>query len=325
MYQHLFWFFGQNGPVNIIYSLQQTICEKFINNLTNILSISCLLGDNSLSTTKVKILLNMNNPQVTKALSTQVETSEAIRLLNINKNFKNKKWNEWLAGLIDGDGCFLLSKKGYASLEITMDLKNEHCLQIIKNIYGGSIKLRSGCNALRYRLHHKEGLLKLINDINGLIRNSNRLVQLNRICNKYNINLVYFSRLEYNNGWLAGFIDSDGTITINNSNTQLSISASQKTIELLQPLIDIYGGNIYIDKSSFKSFKWYVTKKKNILYLTEYFKIYPLKSAKMKRIHLIKKFYELKDLKAHKALKGSFLYKSWNYFYKKWLLYDNSS
>ncbi len=37
-----------------------------------------------------------------------------------NKNLSNNKFNEWLAGLIDGDGCFLLSKKGYASLEIVM-------------------------------------------------------------------------------------------------------------------------------------------------------------------------------------------------------------
>ena len=63
----------------------------------------------------------MNNPQVTKAFNTLVGTSEAIRLLNkdINlnsKNKENKKFNQWLAGLIDGDGCFQLTKKGYASL-----------------------------------------------------------------------------------------------------------------------------------------------------------------------------------------------------------------
>jgi hypothetical protein len=102
--------------------------------------------------------------------------------------------------LIDGDGCFLLTKKGYASLEITMDIRDEHALQIIKNVYGGSIKLRSGACALRYRLHHKSGLLKLINDVNGNIRNSNRLLQLNKICDKYNITLIHPKKLTYNNG-----------------------------------------------------------------------------------------------------------------------------
>jgi len=52
-----------------------------------------------------------------------------------------------------------------------MDIRDEHALQIIKIVYGGSIKLSSGANALRYRLHHKSGLLfkKLVNDVNEYI------------------------------------------------------------------------------------------------------------------------------------------------------------
>jgi hypothetical protein len=71
-----------------------------------------------------------------------------------------------------------------------MDIRDEQALQAVKNVYGGSIKLRSNANALRYRLHHKEGLLILINDVNGYIRNSNRLVQLNKICIRYDLNLI---------------------------------------------------------------------------------------------------------------------------------------
>jgi hypothetical protein len=240
----------------------------------------------------------------------------------ISSSKKNNKFYEWLAGLIDGDGSFLLTKKGYASLEITMDIRDEHALQIIKNVYGGSIKLRSGANALRYRLHHKSGLLSLINDINGNIRNSNRLVQLNKICIKYELNLIYPKPLTYNNVWFSGFFDADGTITINSTNNQLSISASQKTYELLEPLVKLYGGNIYIDNGRSQSFKWYISKKEDILNLNNYFKVNPCRSAKIKRIHLINKFYELKNIKAHKALPGTLLYKSWHYFYNKWLKYD---
>jgi LAGLIDADG endonuclease len=302
----------------------------------------------------------LNNLQVTKALSTWVGTSEAIRLLNIKNRYnniyhnhlsfpfywiistsipllltrkrilgvrniisrKNNQFYEWLAGLIDGDGSFLLSKKGYASLEITMDIRDEHALQIIKNVYGGSIKLRSGANALRYRLHHKSGLLSLISDINGNIRNSNRLIQLNKICIKYELNLIYPKPLTFNDAWLSGFFDADGTITINTTNNQLSISASQKTYELLEPLVKLYGGNIYIDNGKSQSFKWYISKKEEILKIINYFKVNPCRSAKIKRIHLINKFYELKDIKAHKALPGTLLYKSWHYFYNKWLKYD---
>lgn len=83
-----------------------------------------------------------------------------------------------MAGLIDGDGCLQLSNDNYASLEITMATRDIECLYIIKNNYGGYVKKREDVDAYRYRLHHKEGMLKLINDINGLIRNPNRVKQL---------------------------------------------------------------------------------------------------------------------------------------------------
>jgi hypothetical protein len=318
--------------------MQQTVSENVIINLLDTISVSCIphFYFFNFCTSKVKILLNMKNSQVTKAYNTLVGTSEAIRLLDLNSDKKynknkNKKssfsnenieWRQWLAGLIDGDGSFQLSKKGYASLEITMDIRDEHALQIVKNVYGGSIKLRSGANALRYRLHHKSGLLQLINAVNGHIRNSHRLVQLNKICHKYEISLIYPEKLTYNNGWLSGFFDSDGTVTINKTNNQLSISISQKTSELLQPLIELYGGNIYIDRGSSKSFKWYITKREDILNLIEYFKTHPSRSDKKKRLFLIPKFYNLKDLGAPNAMPDTFLYKSWEYFYKKWLNYE---
>lgn len=332
--------------------MQQTISGELTANLTSTLGISCLFKN----TSYVKILLRRYNPQVTKTLSSLVGTSEAIRLLSINTKANNylkldpnfitgfitggpsedtlltkvkkqpgfnPKFNQWLGGLIDGKGNFQLSKKGYASLEITMDIRDEHALQIIKNRYGGSIRLRSNAKALRYRLHHKSGLLALIIDVNGCIRNSNRLVQLNKICDKYGINLISPNKLNYDNGWLSGFFDADGTITINKTNTQLSISASQKTAEVLQPLVELYGGNIFIDKGSSQSFKWYITKREDILKLIEYFKNYPSRSAKNNRLHLVPKYNELRDLKAHKALPGTYLEKSWQYFYAKWLNYED--
>ncbi len=56
--------------------------------------------------------------------------------------------------------------------------------------------------------------------------------------------------------------------------------------------------------------------------LIEYFKEHPSRSAKINRLHLVPKYYELKDMKAHKALSDTLLAKSWNIFFKKWMNYE---
>lgn len=197
-----------------------------------------------------------------------------------------------------------------------MDIRDSLCLYKIKDLYGGSVKIRSGSNSIRYRLHHKEGLIHLINDVNGKIRNSNRMQQLTKITNLYNIHFIYPLPLTKDNGWFAGFFDADGTVTINKNNMQLAISVSQKTVELLDPLVKQFNGYLYIDRSS-NSFQFYITKQEDILNLIEYFKFNPCFSEKKNRLFLIKKFYELKNLK-HLPNYNQLC----NHFFNKW---DNYS
>ena len=204
-----------------------------------------------------------------------------------------------------------------------MDIRDEHALQIIKNVYGGTVKLVTGQRALRYCLRHKEGFLALVHDVNGEIRNSYRLMQLNKICLKYGITLIYPSKLTYSNGWLSGFFDADGSVTLKSNNGQLAVTLTQKTSEILQPLLDIYGGTIYIDRTS-NNFKWYISNQEGILKLINYFKEYPSRSLKKNRLHLIPRCYELKEIGAHKALKNNkpLLGKSWEIFITKWNKYE---
>ena len=58
--------------------------------------------------------------------------------------------------------------------------------------------------------------------------------------------LIYFlifhiksNNLIFNNGWLSGFIDSDGSIYYNEASGQVFIGISQKNKYLLEPLIHI--------------------------------------------------------------------------------------
>jgi len=339
--------FGQDGPLNIYFYLtQQTICRKLVayilqttflclfnlNNLFNIININLR---NVTMFVQGILFFPTNNPPITKApsffinfksktsmskgLSMWVGISEAIRLFStsiVNSN-KEKKFREWLAGLIDGDGCFQLSKKGYASLEITMETRDKHCVYLIKQKYGGSVKLKSDVNWLRYRLHHKQGILLAVNAVNGLIRNPARIIQLGKICAKYDIGLKYPEALKYDSGWFSGFFDSDGSIYLNLLSSQVFITASQKNKFLLDNLVSLYGGTIY-PMVKVGAFKWTVFRKDEITKLLAYFEVNPSRSAKHKRLKLMENYYELRKLKAHIASSDSLLGKNWKRFLKNW-------
>jgi hypothetical protein len=302
----------------------------------------------------VKILKKHTlNPQITKTrkeifkfikliinkdkLSMLVGISEAICVLLILFYFTQEfnhsiyqelhsipiiPFNQWLAGLIDADGYFSYSKKGYVSFEITVELRDKRVLYLIKQKYGGSIKMKSGQNFIRYRLHHKEGLLKLIHDINGEIRNPIRILQFLRLCNKYSCNFIYPKPLTYNNYWLSGFIDGDGSIYLNLLSDQLFITATNKNKLLLDPLISLYGGSINTSNLKGPCFKWMIYKKLEIEKMLFYFEKYPLKSKKNNRILLISQYFHLRKIKAHLAVIHSPLNKSWLLFLKKWQNYN---
>ena len=127
----------------------------------------------------------------------------------MKKNLNKQKWNQWFAGLIDGDGCLRLSKSGYMSLEITMDLRDERALLEIRSKLNGSIKLRSKARAIRYRCHDKKNMVLALNILNGRCRNSNRIPQLKKLCKKMNIVFQPPEKLTLNNSWFAGFFDAD--------------------------------------------------------------------------------------------------------------------
>ena len=228
------------------------------------------------------------------------------------------KFSQWLAGLIDGDGQFQATKKGFLSLKIIMDKKDNCPLYEIKHKYGGTVKHISGSNAFKFKLTHPKGLTNLINDINGLIRNPIRMLQLNRICVNLNIKLKEPIPLTYSNGWFSGLVDSDGSIHIDEKSDQLVISVTQKNKYLLEPLQKMYGGKIYILSPKVEAFKYSIFRKIEVLNLVDvYFKNFPLKSSKAIKINLIKDYYLLKE-HSHLNVKKIDKYNQWVIFKNKW-------
>jgi hypothetical protein len=291
----------------------------------------------------VTTLVMMNNQQVTNSHLDLVGTSETLRIvsflttiptlqstLNSNSNSNSntnsnpnsnddKRFNEWLAGIIDGDGTLLVSKSGYCSCEITMDKYDEHTLMHIKNKLGGSVKSRSGSNSYRYRLHHTKGMIDLIHRINGNIRNSKRFPQLMRICDKLNIPYISPIPLTIDNAWYSGFFDSDGTIRakFDSPSPTVIIAVANKHKVDVEPFL-VFNGNISYSKSGYGHYMWSISSQSDINNMLQYFKVNPSRSHKLARINLVNKFYTLRSLKAHQQPINTSLNKSWNSLKIKW-------
>jgi ubiquinol-cytochrome c reductase cytochrome b subunit len=250
-----------------------------------------------------------------------VGTSETTRVISLSKKEKKEIcFNQWLAGLIDGDGCLLISKLGYTSCEITVSLADERLLRIIQNKLGGSIKIRSGVKALRWRLHNRIGMINLINRINGYIRHSGRFIQLSHVCAELNIQVLNPDNLHKTHGWFSGFFDADGTINyyLKGKYPQLTLSVTNKLLVDVIHFKNHFGGEIYFDKSQNGYYKWSIQSKDIINYFIEYSHVCPFQSIKRNRLFLVKDYYRLHNLGAYKALEGSILNKAWNKFNQKW-------
>jgi hypothetical protein len=232
---------------------------------------------------------------------------------------KERHWNEWFAGLVDGDGSLFVSKKGYMSLEITMSIYDEKTLLRIKQKLQGSVKLRPNILAFRYRLHHKDGIMKAVNKLNGLCRNSKRVPQLKQVCQKLNIPYNNPAFLTLDNGWFSGFFDADGTLSYSFKKTwpQLEISVSNKKKIDCDSFHSFFNGRVYLDSNS-NTYKWVITRKEDILFFYAYLKKYPLRSYKQKRILLIPVFMKLRNISAYAYSKETKTYKLWQLFEKRW-------
>ena len=341
----IYWFilfiiiYFKKWYINIISDLFNPYKVKYYykkdnQQVTNINYIHNLLVGTS-ETTRTHLNKNLNilflNLSINILLINNIHKRYYNILLSHNNNNNNTpigtnnniKFNQWLAGLIDGNGYFNITKGKYPLCEILTELINEKILREIQNKFGGSIKLRAGIKTIRYKLSNINNIINLINAINGNIRNSKRLVQFNKVCILLNITFKEPIKLNINNAWFIGFFDANGTINYYYNNKikiipLLIISVTNKYLHDIEYFRNIFGGTINFDKSKNGYFKWSINNKESHNIYYNYNKYCPSKSYKNKRLFLINKFYYLYDLLAFKYTHNTNLYKAWLNFENKW-------
>ena len=282
----------------------------------------------NLQVTNAQLIFNLEDP------SMLVGTSETVRMFSscLCSNKDQIKGNDdtdlkvrqWIAGVIDGDGNFHISKKGYVELSVVMEPRDIACLYKMKQRYGGSVKATSHAKAVRFRLHNLKGILQVIKDINGLIQNPVRFAQFKKVCELYNVETISTIPLTYNSAYLSGLFDTDGSVYFNKKSIQVFITVSQKGRELLDKLVPVYGGVVRSSNKNASAFKWTVSKKiDNLSLIDNYFHWNNCVSAKNKKFGLVKQFYYLSSIGAIKAPEDSVLGKSYNQFVNRWEATNN--
>lgn len=265
-----------------------------------------------------------------------------------------EKWNQWFAGVTDGDGCFYMNTKEKSiSYEITTHITDARVVYDIKNkLKGGAIRLRSGSQSVRYRVKAKNIIIDILNRLNGRLYNQARVANFEEACRLLNVSVLPtpFS-VEKSNGYLSGIIDADGSFAI--SVTRSSPEDSQKsgvegrTIRLINAKgfnqisakvtgVDAnniymiqrsYGfGKVFVEKARQKSLKtkyhWTLKSYEDFQYLYNYLKVHPLKSVKMHRMRLALLYFKYKQLGYHFKPSGTMESKIWAKFCKSWFKYS---
>lgn len=279
-----------------------------------------------------------------------------ITQLSRNNFSDNDKWNQWFAGVTDGDGYFYINKNERSvSYEITTHSTDARLIYNIKNkLKAGSVSLRSGSNSVRYRVKQKSIILNIIKRLNGKLYNPTRASQLKNVCLLYNVPYIEPPNLILkSDGYLSGLIDSDGLFSISVSRSssndsqisgvqgriirltnakgfsQISLKLTSSHKDYLDLIKTSYNyGNVYCEKSNLHNknpnnkYHWTIKSEEDFLYLYEYLKKYPLKSTKIHRMRLTLLYFKYKSLKYHLKPAGTIEAKIWSKFAKSWYKYS---
>lgn len=268
---------------------------------------------------------------------------------------KNEKWNEWFAGLTDGDGCFCINNKEKSvSFELTTHITDIRVVNEIKNkLKAGSVRKRSNSESIRYRVKAKNTVIDILNRVNGKLFNPARIPQFLAACELLEVTPILPKELTVSYSYLAGLIDSDGTLTISTSHSsaedsqisgvqgriirltnakahnQIILKITSKYPDYVTLIHKSFGfGSIYTQKANIKKrrpnplYHWTIRSFEDFQLLYETFRKFPLKSLKMHRMRLVLIYFKYKELKYHLKEPGTLEARTWAKFAKLWFKYS---
>jgi len=274
------------------------------------------LGQRSISAGNIFYIKNITSETLRDGI---VVNSEQVKHISkhVPKHLKpinDEQLGHYLAGLIDGDGHFSKAKQ----LVIVFSSPDAFLAYYLKEKLGNcNVKKVKDKNAYLLIMYKKEGILNVLNLINGKLRSENKFNQvINNILNNdsyKDINMNFTMNLtdDFHNHWLAGFSDADASFQVKiikrdtrkNPEIRLNFQIDQKNNILLMKIKNYLGGNIGYRKSQ-DTYYYGSTSFGSAKNVIEYFNQFNLQSRKHVSYLRWRKVYTLIQDREHLTDKG---------------------
>lgn len=182
------------------------------------------------------------------------------------KRIKNQQFNAYLAGLLEGDGSFVVprrqrdlkGRRRYAKIKVAFVSKDRPLAEVLKFFYGGHFEEHE--NYIVWSITCRDQILQICYDINGYLRTPKfndfaKLIHFIKTQSEdiqFDILPLDDSSCIGSNAWLAGFIDADGNFHISITNRKNSKKRVQLQFRL--EVKENYGKEPLVNSENFSSF-----------------------------------------------------------------------
>ena len=262
-----------------------------------------VVGGPDMANTKSLLGINVHN------IKTCDSSSNIVSIDKINK----KNLSSYLAGLFEGDGHIWISKDNVKKKHnprfcITFSFKNEPLAKKLLGIIEfGYIRYKPKDNACVLIVSPVKGLKRIVDLINGELRTP-KINQLFNLIDWLNYNhssniknLPVNNKPLKDNSWLSGFIDADGSFSV--QHTKVENNAKKRKVScrlrieqimldpvtkisyfsVLNQIAKILGCKLLTRKQLSTNNEYYTlaaSSRKSLLVIVNYLELYPLFSSK---------------------------------------------